>query len=275
MIVRGVKKEISQRERIESLAKSLESSNNKLEDVNLSLQVANEKLKELDTLKSEFVSMATHQIRGPLSAIKGYISMMTDGDYGQLPENLTEPLKVIFKSTDMLSKMVTDFLDVSKIDLGQIKYEFSEFDLRDLVKETVAGLKPNIDAKGLELRLNITDQPCPVKADKVKVSQVLNNLIDNACKYTKQGWMEVSIENKNGKVLFAVKDSGMGISSQTLGTLFQRFSRAKNANDSNTAGSGLGLYIAKKMMEANSGRVWAESAGVGQGSQFYVEIPSL
>jgi signal transduction histidine kinase len=265
VIIRSVKKEIAQREHIERLAASLDASNEKLEK-------SNEKLKELDAMKSEFVSLATHQIRGPLAAIKGYISLIIEGDYGKVPEQLNEPLNTIFKSTDSLSKMVTDFLDVSRIDLGQMKYEFSNFDFKELVDDIVKELKPNIDARGLELRLKIIDSPCPIKADHTKLKQVLNNLIDNSSKYTKQGWLEVSTEKKEGKVLFAVKDSGVGISKATLTLLFQRFSRAKNANDSNILGTGLGLYIAKKMVEANDGKVWAESEGEGKGAQFYVEL---
>jgi len=276
MIIRSVKKEVAQRGQIEQLAKSLESSNDKLANANFSLKDANERLKELDLMKSEFVSLATHQIRGPLAAIKGYISLMVEGDYGKVPAAFDEPLSTIFKSTDSLSRMVTDFLDVSRIDLGQMKYEFTEFDFRDLVKEVATELKPNIDARGLEFREKITDQACPIKADRTKLKQVLNNLVDNSSKYTKSGWLEISVEKKkDSKILFAVKDSGVGISEKTLSQLFQRFSRAKNANDSNILGTGLGLYIAKKMVEANSGKVWAESEGEGKGAQFYVEIPAV
>lgn len=272
ILVRSVKKEVAHMEEIAQLAMNLDNSNEKLEKFNDKLEVANDKLKELDQMKSEFVSLATHQIRGPLAAIKGYISMMVEGDYGKVPKTFDEPLDTVFKSTDSLSRMVTDFLDVSRIDLGQMKYEFTQFDFKDLVQEVVHELKPSTEAKGLEFRQQITDQPCLIKADRTKLKQVLNNLIDNSSKYTKQGWLEVSVGRRGDKVLFAVKDSGVGISPKTLEKLFQRFSRAKNANDTNILGTGLGLYIAKKMVEANSGKVWVESEGEGKGAQFYVEL---
>jgi len=259
-------------EEISQLALRLDTSNENLEKFNEKLEVANDKLKELDAMKSEFVSLATHQIRGPLAAIKGYISMMVEGDYGKVPKTFNEPLDTIFKSTDSLSHMVTDFLDVSRIDLGQMKYELTQFDFRDLVREVIKELRFNIEAKGLEFKEQITSEPCLIKADRTKLKQVLNNLVDNSSKYTKQGWLEVSVEVKGRKILFAVKDSGVGISKITLSQLFQRFSRAKNANDTNILGTGLGLYIAKKMVEANSGKVWAESEGEGKGAQFYVEL---
>lgn len=275
MIVRGVKKEIAQKEHIEKLAESLEMSNVNLEKVNISLETANDKLKELDQMKSEFVSLATHQIRGPLAAIKGYISLMIEGDYGKVPKAFDEPLTTVFKSTDSLSRMVTDFLDVSRIDLGQMKYDFTEFDFRDLVAEVVNELKPNVVAGGLELKTKISEVPVMICADRTKLKQVLNNLVDNSAKYTKHGWLEVSTEKKDNHVLFAVKDSGIGISQKTMQVLFQRFSRAKDANETNILGSGLGLYIAKKMVETHRGRIWAESEGEGHGSQFYVELPVI
>jgi signal transduction histidine kinase len=274
MIVRGVKKEIKQKERIESLADSLRSLNDRLEVTNSSLEIANERLKELDHMKSEFVSLATHQIRGPLSAIKGYVSLMIEGDYGKPPATFVEPLDTVFKSTDSLSKMVTDFLDVSRIDLGQMKYEFTDFDFRDLVEEVSKELKISVESKGLEFKEKIAHGKCPVKADRTKLKQVLINLIDNSSKYTEKGWLEVSVEKlkEGNKILFAVKDSGVGISKATLPVLFQRFSRAKDANKTNILGTGLGLYIAKKMVEANQGKIWAESAGEGKGAEFYVEL---
>ncbi len=272
MIVRGLKKEIAQKEYIQLLANNLETSNQKLEKFNMTLETANDKLKELDAMKSQFVSLATHQIRGPLSAIKGYISLILEGDYGKVPVGFVEPLDTIFKSIDSLSHMVTDFLDVSRIDLGQMKYDFTVFDLRDLVAEVAKELRLNVEAKGLEFRTKITESKCLIKADRVKLKQVINNLIDNSSKYTKHGWLEVSIEKKGEHVLFAVKDSGVGISAETMPQLFQRFSRAKDANQTNILGTGLGLYLAKKMVEANSGRIWAESEGKEKGAQFYLEL---
>ncbi len=281
LIVRSIKREISQRQYIEILAQSLETSNQKLVDVNgrlensnMSLKIANDKLKELDSMKSEFVSLATHQIRGPLAAIKGYISLMVEGDYGKVPKYFNEPLNTIFMSTDSLSNMVTDFLDVSRIDLGQMKYEFTKFDFCELVEEVAKELKPNIDARGLDFRVKLTKDTCIINADRLKLKQVMDNLIDNSSKYTKTGWIEVSLEKIDAnKVLFAIKDSGVGIPPTTISKLFQRFSRSENANDTNIIGTGLGLYIAKKMVEANHGKIWAESEGEGRGSQFYVELP--
>ncbi|MEI6420286.1 MAG: RhuM family protein, partial [bacterium] len=257
------------------------------------IQEENHKLKKTSNLKSEFVALATHQIRGPLGAIKGYVSLILEGDYGKVPKEFIEPLDIIFKSTDTLTKTVSDFLDVSRIEHGQMKYFMKDFDLKDLVTEVINELSPNIKNKGLDLRISIpNNETFLVHDDKAKLKQVLMNLVDNACKYTQTGWIEIGliktlksttlcqgqsstqegIRSSNDKILFSVRDSGVGISKETMPLLFKKFSRAKDAGKANILGTGLGLYVAQKMIEAQNGRIWAESDGEGKGSQFYVEL---
>lgn len=237
------------------------------------LEEANTELRKLTHKKNEFVSMATHQIRGPLGAIKGYISLIMEGDYGIVPKDFIEPLDIIFKSTDTLSKTVNDFLDISRIDQGGMKYYLKDFNLEDLVTESVKEMKNCIEKKGLELKLDISGGPFPVHKDKAKLKHVINNLIDNSSKYTKTGSISVSLKKKAGnKVLFAVKDTGVGIKKETMPLLFQKFSRCTDANKANILGTGLGLYVAKKMTEAQNGTIWAESEGEGKGAQFYLEL---
>ncbi|MDD4803920.1 MAG: ATP-binding protein [Candidatus Pacebacteria bacterium] len=276
LIVRSVKKEVTLRERIEILAGNLERANSNLRHFNTQIKEANEKLKELDQLKTEFVGLATHQIRGPLTAIKGYLSMVLEGDYGEISKSIEDPLRVIFSSAESLSVVVSDFLNVSRIEQGQMKYNMEDYDIRELVEEVIKELKPNTESRGLQLKTEISTEPCIVHIDKEKVKQVINNLIDNSSKYTKEGSITVSLEKKdNSKVLLAIKDTGVGIAKETLPHLFEKFSRAKDAFKTNILGTGLGLYVAKKMMEAHKGRVWAESEGEGKGSQFYVEFEEV
>ena len=276
LIVRSVKKEVALRERIELLAGNLERANSNLKHINIDLDKANNKLKELDQLKTEFVGLATHQIRGPLTAIKGYLSMILEGDYGKISKSIDESLRVIFSSAESLSVVVSDFLNISRIEQGQMKYNMEDCDIRELVVEVIKELKPNTESRGLELKADIPDEPFIVHIDKEKIKQVINNLIDNSSKYTKEGGINVSLQKKdNSKILLAIKDTGVGISKDTLPHLFEKFSRAKDAFKTNILGTGLGLYVAKKMMEAHKGRVWAESEGEGKGSQFYVEFEAV
>jgi len=280
LLMNSVSKEVKQRERIEQLATKLEASNSALEGANKSLEVvnknlavANDKLKELDQLKSEFVSLATHQIRGPLTAIKGYVSLMMEGDYGKISDKVKEALDYIYKSTESLVLVVGDFLDVSRIEQGRMKYEFKKLDLRKLVTEIVNELKPNIDKAGLDFSLMTEEnEKYVINGDHIKLRQVIANIIDNSVKYTPKGSVKVSLEKAGDKILFSVKDTGVGIKPETLPKLFAKFSRAQDASLTNTSGTGLGLYLAKSIIEAHHGKIWAESEGKGKGSQFYVEM---
>ena len=247
-----------------------------LQDKIASMEKSNGTLKKINHLKNEFISLATHQIRGPLGAIKGYVSLLLEGDYGKVPNEFVEPLDIIFRSTDSLNKTVNDFLDISRIEQGEMKYHLKNFDIVKLVDEVVNEMRVSIIKNGLELKLNIIKGEYILHDDRVKLKQVLINLIDNANKYTKKGWIEIGlVKNKENTLLFSVKDNGIGIPKQTIPLLFKKFSRDKDAQTANILGTGLGLYVAKKLIEARNGKIWAESEGEGKGAQFYVEIDLL
>jgi signal transduction histidine kinase len=247
-----------------------------LQDKIVSMEKSNGTLRKINHLKNEYISLATHQIRGPLGAIKGYVSLLLEGDYGKVPNEFVEPLDIIFRSTDSLNKTVNDFLDISRIEQGEMKYHLKDFDIVKLVDEVVNEMRISITKNGLELRLNIIKGEYILHDDRVKLKQVLINLIDNANKYTNKGWIEVGlVKNKENTLLFSVKDNGIGIPKQTIPLLFKKFSRDQGAQTANILGTGLGLYIAKKLIEARNGKIWAESEGEGKGAQFYVEIDLL
>jgi signal transduction histidine kinase len=260
-LIRSVKREVDQRERIETLARDLEKSN--------------ERLKELDQMKSEFVSLATHQIRSPLTAIKGYISLIQEGDYGPVSKEVKGAIDVVYQSTNNLVTIVGDFLDVSRIEQGRMKYEFKDFDIYKLTSQVVTELKPNVEKKGLELQFTFEkNKDYTVFGDQGKVKQVIGNIIDNSIKYTPAGKIDVTLlKPTNFKVLIRISDTGIGIDPRVIPKLFQKFTRAENANDENIIGTGLGLYVARLMVEAHKGRVWVESEGKGKGSKFYIELP--
>ncbi|PIQ91566.1 MAG: hypothetical protein COV70_03055 [Parcubacteria group bacterium CG11_big_fil_rev_8_21_14_0_20_39_22] len=268
LLIRGVKKEVQTREKIERLATDLSNTNERLAS-------ANSRLKELDTLKSEFVSLATHQIRSPLSAIKGYVSLIMEGDYGKIPKDLNDPLDKIFKSTQNLVVIVEDFLNISRIELGRMKYEFVITDISDLVKESIDSLKPNIDDRGLALKTEI-EEDIRSTVDTGKIRQVFSNLIDNAIKYTEEGSLTVKLTSyEENKMRFSIKDTGIGVDEETKRKLFQKFSRAKDASKTNIMGAGLGLYVASEMVKAHNGKIWVESEGRGKGSTFIVELEKV
>ena len=259
LLLRSVMKEVRIREEKEKLVQDLAE--------------ANEKLKELDQLKSEFLSLATHQIRAPLTAIKGYSSMLLEEDFGVLPQKAKDSIETIMKSCQNLIDIVGDFLNISRIEQGRMVYEKSIFDIVELVKEVINELKPNIQNAGLSLELEIPNNfSVKVNADKSKIKQVIDDIIDNAIKYTVQGNINISIFKTIDKVKIAIKDSGTGIDPNEINKLFNKFSRTKDASKTNVTGTGLGLYIAKKMIEANNGDIKVSSDGVGKGTTFTIEL---
>ncbi len=264
-LIKSVKREVEQREKLELLS-------SKLEDANLQLEGANEKLKGLDKLKTEFLSLASHQLRSPLTAIKGYASMILEGDFGQINDKAKEAVDRIFQSSKNLTIVVEDLLNVSKIEQGGMKYEMVEFSLEEMARDMVKDLSITANKKGLSLTYTEErEKDHMVHGDQEKIRQVVLNFIDNSIKYTKEGSINVSVKKLGNKVVFAVKDTGMGMTPEIKATLFQKFARGDGAR-MNTSGSGLGLYLAKEIVEAHKGRVWVESDGPGKGSTFLMEL---
>ena len=263
-LVQSVKKEIQQREQIEKLA--------------FDLSRANERLKELDKMKSEFVSIASHQLRSPITSIRGYASMLVEGSYGKIPDQATEILNKIVESSKYMALSIEDYLNVSRIEAGNMKYEYSDFDVKKLAETVADELRPVAIKKGLVLLFkNETTGSTTVHADIGKTKQVIMNLVDNSIKYTPKGTVNVIARNdiKKKVMQIRIEDTGVGMSKETIEGLFDKFVRAKNANNVNVTGTGLGLYVAKTMVTQMKGRVWAESDGEGKGSRFIIEFPTI
>jgi signal transduction histidine kinase len=260
-LIRSVNEEIEIRNKVQALVKNLEK--------------ANLKLKELDQKKSEFMSLATHQLRAPLTSMRGYSSMILDGTFGKVnnPEVEDAIDKISRASTD-LAMIVEDYLNISRIEQGRMQYNFSIFNLSDLIKDIIKEVKPTIDHAGLAVNF-IYDEAVQyrVNVDQGKIKQVLFNIIDNAIKYTPTGHIDIILSVKDGnKVLVKIQDTGVGINPDILPTLFKKFKRAPDASKTNILGTGLGLYVANEILKAHNATAWAESEGQGKGSSFYVEL---
>jgi len=238
------------------------------------LKEAYEKLKKLDRAKSEFVSIASHQLRTPLTVIKGYISMMLEKDYGNPPEVMKPPLKNIYTSNERLIKLVNDLLNVSRIEAGRIEIKKESFSLEEIVKSIIEELKGLTEKKGIYLKLEKPRKSLPnISADKDKIRQAIVNIIDNAIHYTVKEGIVVKIEEYGNKLRISIKDTGEGMTKTELSCLFESFSRGKAGTKLWTEGAGLGLYVTKKFIELNKGKIWAESTGKNKGSTFYIELP--
>jgi len=261
-LVKSVKKEIKLREEVELLAYSLEK--------------ANTRLKELDKQKSEFVSIASHQLRSPLTAMRGYASMLSEGSFGKIPDKALEAAKRIEESAKLMAMSVEDYLNVSRIESGNMKYNLSDFNVKDMVEKICEDLRPEAMKLNLILlfRTDLKSRAI-VNADVGKTNQIIHNLINNSIKYTPKGSVSVFVRDdiKKKRIYIDITDTGIGMSQETMHTLFQKFSRADNANSVNVSGTGLGLYVAAKMAEAMGGGITCTSAGDGKGSTFTIELP--
>jgi len=247
-----------------------------VESLNHDLGIANDKLKDLDRLKSEFLGLASHQLRSPLTAIKGYTSMLLEGSYGAVSAEQKTAIDRVYQSSQNLSRVIEDLLDVSKIEQGGMKYIKDKVDIKKLVKDITEELSISAKGKGLELSFVEQDEGNYLaNADTIKIRQVVTNLIDNSIKYTKEGSIKVIVGRPmTGVMRVTITDTGMGISPENIAKLFEKFSRGEGGKV-NAGGSGLGLYLAKEIVLAHGGKIWVESPGVGKGSSFIFELPEV
>ncbi len=263
ILIKSVGREIERKEELQRLADRL--------------AIANENLRVLDTAKSEFISIASHQLRTPLTSIKGFVSLILEGSYGHVPQKIEDALNKIYASNERLIRLVEDLLNLSRIESGRMEYRIEPTHIEDALRELEDSFQITAKQKGLRLALHLPEAPLPlVLVDFFKFREVASNLIDNALKYTPKGAVDIGVEvNPDGKsVRVSVADTGIGVPPNEISALFQKFSRGKDTSRLHANGSGLGLYLGKELVEAMHGRIWLESAGEGTGTTFFVELPT-
>ncbi len=258
LLIQSVLREVKQREELEKL--------------NRELDVANKQLEDLSRFKSQLLSLASHQIRSPLAAMKGFISLIQAGAYGEINEKVKETLGKVQYSADDLIGLINTLLDVRKVEEGKMEYAFATEDIVPLVKGIVDGIQPLAMAKKLELTADLPSAPVMASIDHEKFKQVVQNLIDNAIKYTPSGFVKASLTVDSGKISISVSDSGLGIPADLVPHLFEEFIRDERVKKE-IRGTGLGLFIARKITEAHGGTLTAASPGEGKGSTFTAIIP--
>lgn len=238
------------------------------------LQEAYRELKKLDRAKSEFISIASHQLRTPLTAIKGYISMILEGSYGRLVKKTKNPMKNVYKSSERLIRLVNDLLSVSKIESGKMEVKLEKVPLEEIITSVVEELKNTAKEKNIYLKWEKPKKTVrKISVDGDKIRQVILNIVDNAIHYTKKGGVTIKYESQAEKCKIIVSDTGEGIIKEDIHHLFESFTRGKAGIRFWTEGTGLGLYVSKKFVEMHNGKIWAESEGKGKGSTFYIELP--
>lgn len=231
--------------------------------------------REVDRMKSEFVSLVSHELRTPLTSIKGYIDLLMDGDAGALNEEQQDYLAIVQNNADRLVALINDLLDVSRIESGRIELRREPLDLVRSIAGVAALLRPQIEAKGQRLTLDLAKDLPAVSGDADRVTQILTNLLSNAYKYTPRGG-SITIEahrSEGNYVLVAVRDTGIGLAPEEQAQLFTKFYRARNALTQEVGGTGLGLTITRSLIEMHGGTIDVTSAP-GSGSTFAFTLPT-
>jgi signal transduction histidine kinase len=286
-LVKAVHEEERRREEAEKLAQKERELAEKYQVLAIRLMAIEKQLKEMaerermlreeaervSQAKSEFIAIVSHQLRTPLSAIKGYLSMILEGDYGKLPEKAKEKIESVYQSNERLIRLVNDILCVSKIESGEIEINLERADLREIIREVIDELSIKAKEKNLYLKFEEPKEPFETFLDKEKIRQVILNLIDNSIRYTQEGGVTVKLQMANGKLQIVVSDTGEGLTKEEKEKLFEKFSRGTAGTKFWAEGAGLGLYIAKEFVKMHNGKIWVESEGRGKGSTFYVELP--
>ena len=237
------------------------------------LEETNKKLKEVDTLKDEFLSLASHQLKTPASGVKAFLSMLIDGDAGKLSNSQAQFAKEAYEANERELRIVEDLLNVSRIESGRLVINKSVIEINRLIADVAKEQRKIIEDQGLSLVVNSLDSEVKTEGDEDKLKMVFGNLIDNARKYTNSGGIiKVNMEKSDNKVIVAVTDTGIGISEENIGKLFQKFSRIDSKKGREVGGTGLGLYIVKKIVELHGGSIIVKSE-LGKGTEFIVTLP--
>lgn len=258
--------------RVNLRTRQLNKANKDLAKLNDQLHKTNIKLRKLDKAKTEFLSIASHQLRTPLSSTKGFLSLLLDGTYGKIPSKSRQALEKICISNERLITLVEDLLNISRIEAGRLTFDFRKESLEKVTQEVLDTMTLVAKNAGLTLEKKFPAKSPLIYFDRAKMREVISNFIDNAIKYTKEGQVTVIIEELKTKIRLIVQDTGMGIGKDDLEGIFEKFQRGDRGGRVNSNGVGLGLYVCRKIIDAHKGRVWAESDGIGKGSRFIIEL---
>lgn len=257
-------------EEIRSFARTLESEVN---TATRQLRRSNKRLLELDATKDEFISMASHQLRTPLTSIKGYISMVLEGDVGEISDGQRHLLKEAFDSSERMVRLIADFLNVSRLQTGKFMIDRQPTDIEKMVTGEVDQIRPLAKSHMLRIDYKASARLPMLYVDEDKISQVVMNFIDNAIYYSHEGGVvTVRLTVEDGDVVVRVQDQGIGVPADVQARLFTRYFRADNARKQRPDGTGIGLYLAKKIIDGHKGGIIFESK-VGKGSLFGFRLP--
>ena len=259
-------------ERMNQMSRELHSLYENQRAAAQELQMLNERLTEASKAKSEFLANMSHELRTPMNAILGFIEMLLDDIYGEVPPHLREPLIDVQANGKHLLNLINDVLDLSKIEAGRMELVLGEYSVQDVVETIRTSLQSLALEKGLGFAAAAEDDIPLAFGDGRRITQCLMNLVGNALKFCKRGRVAVWVERQGNNLLYHVSDTGIGIPKEELKNNFTEFQQVDTAITREFSGTGLGLNITKKFVEMHGGRIWVESE-LGKGSTFFFSIP--
>jgi len=232
-----------------------------------------ERLAEANRMKSEFISIVSHQLRSPLSNLRWTIELLMSGRLGRIEEKQTEYFKILKENSNRMMELIKDLLIVSRIETAKLPTKKIEFSLEDLVEDLIKEFTPLAQASNVKVKFGSQSDLPKIFADYSQIRLVIENFLDNAIHYIKEsGLVEIKIEKRNQNLYFEIKDDGVGIPREDQRYIFQKFFRAENILKYQTQGSGLGLYISKAVVERSGGKI-GFSSQEGVGSTFWFTLP--
>jgi signal transduction histidine kinase len=232
----------------------------------------NQELEKLNRSKSEFISIISHELRTPLTTMKGFVKVLLEEDVGALNVQQKKFLTVVENAVERLSLLISDLLDISRIESGQFKVNIVPTSLDEIITHSVENIKNLVESKNIQLTIKLSKTP-PVLADRIRIGQVMDNLLSNAVKFTDyNGKITITTEDRGDWVLVSVKDTGVGIPAKDLDKVFEKFYQVETSAGGRPLGVGLGLAIAKSIIELHNGHIWVESE-LGKGSNFQFLLP--
>jgi signal transduction histidine kinase len=236
------------------------------------LRELNTSLEHASRAKSEFLANMSHELRTPMNAILGFTEMMRDGLYGDVPDELKEPLADIHTNGRHLLGLINDVLDLSKIEAGRMGLSLQDYSVPDVVDSVRVSLRSLAHERGLEFVTQVAPDLPIAHGDAKRITQCLMNLAGNALKFTRQGRVEIAVESQGDELIYRVTDTGIGIPKDELGKVFDEFRQVDGAVTREFGGTGLGLSITKRFIEMHGGRIWVDSEP-GEGSTFWFAVP--
>lgn len=251
-----------------------EVSTKKFQKLTREFKKANVKLEELSALKDEFVSVASHELRAPITVIKGYVDMILAGDAGRISPKTRRYLQDVFDSNERMVRLINNMLNVSRIESGRLVMNLEDIQIEDAIGRVVGDFRLEAKKHGLELKYLQAGKKLPkVRVDPDRIREVIANLVGNAINYTSHGYIQIKSYEENEMVTVSVEDTGVGIASEDQKRLFKKFSQV-GVGAPLKKGSGLGLYICKMLINEFGGDIWLKSK-VGKGTTFYFSLPAI